>query len=183
MEASGGAAATELELPGYTTVMRDLADVWLFTRARLRQTLADLTDEQMLWRQHSDGHSIGEYLYHIAGAEHYWASRMSGRHPSGTEFEGKLDGAVLYGFLREGEFPFGEADMTKAKAEAALAFTYERIKPVFEEPRPEQLTMPLISPMGDNVTGREGLIRLAQHAAYHTGQIWVVRLDPRFPPG
>jgi hypothetical protein len=48
--------------------MTDLGHVWLFTRHRLAATIADLSDEQMRWTAYEGGHSIFEYIYHVAGA-------------------------------------------------------------------------------------------------------------------
>jgi hypothetical protein len=53
--------------------MTQFAEVWHFTRARLEQAMQGLTHEQMCWRPHSEAHTIFELLYHIAGAEYYWA--------------------------------------------------------------------------------------------------------------
>lgn len=161
--------------------MSDLGSVWLFTRSRLAPAHEGLTARQLLWQPYVSGHCIAEYLLHIAGAEHYWAARLTGREPAATEFEAKLDRAVIDGFLEDRPFPFASYELTRDTIERALAFTFDEIKPVFDTPTPEMLEMPLVSPIGDPVTGQAGLIRLAQHAAYHTGQIWLLRQHPGFP--
>jgi uncharacterized damage-inducible protein DinB len=161
--------------------VNDLHAVWLFTRQRLGPAHEGLTAQQLLWQPYVSGHCISEYLLHIAGAEHYWASRLTGRDPAATEFEGRLDRAVIDGFLADRPFPFPGYELTRDVVEQALAFTFAEVRAIFENPTQQQLEMALVSPIGDDVTGREGLIRLAQHAAYHTGQIWLLRQDPRFP--
>ncbi|MEA2553644.1 MAG: hypothetical protein QOJ65_1820 [Fimbriimonadaceae bacterium] len=161
--------------------MRALFDVWQFTRERLKPSHEDLSQEQLQWRPHPGTHSLGEILYHIAGAEHYWASRFSGRDPRASEWEDKLDRAVTDGFLKEAPAPFGPDEMTPELITRALEFTASEIAPILESPTSEQLEMPIISPIGDHINGYQGMLRLVQHASYHTGQIWIIRTQPAFP--
>jgi uncharacterized damage-inducible protein DinB len=161
--------------------MHSLLDVWLFTRERLKPAYKDLTEQQLLWRPHADAHNIGELLYHIAGAEHYYACRISERNPRSSEWEEKLDRAVTDGFLRELSVPVADEDMKMDLIEQALEFTALEIRPILETPTEKEMQQEYISPIGDHLNGYQGLIRLVQHAGYHTGQIWVYRMDPRFP--
>src|SRR5262245_35158876 len=62
--------------------MQPLRDAWKFTRDRLDQSYQDLTEKQLIWRPHPDAHSIGEILYHVAAAEHYWAARLTDQNPA-----------------------------------------------------------------------------------------------------
>lgn len=161
--------------------MSELGDVWRFTRKRLDEALHGLTPQQLSWKAHEKGHSIAEIAYHVAACEHYWATRLTDSEPVVDDFTSRLERAVHEGFLREGDSPFGQSDADPDALRDALDRTAKEIGPVFELPTPAQLSMPLISPNGDSVTGRDGLTRLAQHAGYHAGQIWMLRLDPRFP--
>lgn len=161
--------------------MHPLADVWKFTRVRLLESHPDLNDEQLQWRPHENAHSIAEILFHIAGCEHYWASRLLGRDPNEGELESKLEQAARDGFLREAPCPFPPSEHRREEVDRALAFGEAEMASVIENPTPAQLEMRMISPIGHDVSGYEGLCRLAQHAGYHTGQIWVYRMDPRFP--
>ena len=162
--------------------MRPLLDAWQFTRDRLAPAYQDLNEEQLLWRPHAAAHNIGELLYHMAGAEHYWATRLSERDPRATEWEEKLDRSVREGFLIDGtSSPFGPEDMKMPLIEQALEFTAFELKPILENPTSKELEMKLISPLGPEVTGYGGLLRIVQHAGYHCGQIWIYRMDPRFP--
>lgn len=161
--------------------MTDFAQVWHFTRFRLNEAIHDLSDAQLCWRLRENSHTIGEIVYHIAGAEHYWGTRLSSKSPDANEYDARLDSAVHDGFLREGGSPFAESEMTAAGIQKALSQSFEELKPVIESPTKAQLAMELTSPVGDEVTGRTGLARVAQHAGYHTGQIWMIRMDPRFP--
>lgn len=156
--------------------MTDLGLVWEFTRFRLRQSLEGLTDDQLRQRPFEGGHSIVEIVYHIAGAEHYWGSRLAGIDPNRSEYDVLLDRAIHDGFLNEKDFPFGLEDLNRAAIEKALDYTEELIRPIFENPTNAHLTMNMLSPIGDPVTGKQGLTRLAQHAGYHTGQIWMIRM-------
>ncbi len=159
------------------------AEVWNFTRARLAEAIEGLSEEQLSWRLYPEAHTIFEMVYHVAGVEHYWSSRMTGRDPAATDFEALLDLAVHGGFLREGVGgPFREAKyLTAAALDQAIAFTGERVRLIMENPTEAQLAMVLESPVGDSVTGAQGLARLSQHASYHTGQIWLASMSPRFP--
>lgn len=162
--------------------MQSFLDIWQFTRDRLAPAYQDLTEEQLCWRSHDQAHNIGELLYHMAGAEHFWAARMSETDPHDTPWGEKLDKAVREGFLLEGTLsPFGQEDMKLPLIEKALDYSYKSLKPILENPTEKQLQMRMISPLGPEVSGYEGLLRIVQHAGYHTGQIWVFRMDPRFP--
>lgn len=161
--------------------MNDLAQVWHFTRVRLAQAIEGLTDEQVQWRPYEGAHNIGEMLYHIAGVEWYWAHRMTGSPPEPQSWEVRLDKAACDGFLNDSPCPFQTNELTVEKTTQALQFAFERLKTLIENPTPEQLSMAAISPIGDPVTVHDGLVRVVQHAGYHTGQIWMIRMDPRFP--
>lgn len=161
--------------------MNEYAQIWQFTRERLRAAYQDLNPAQLTWKPYAGGHGICEYLLHVAGAEHYWAARLVAKDPRPTEFEAKLDRAVREGFITEVAFPFGPEELTLRMAEDALQFAYDELAPIIEKPKAEQLEMRIESPLGPVVSGREGLWRVCQHAAYHTGQIWHMRLNPDFP--
>jgi len=161
--------------------MTPVGHVWRFTRERLSQALDGLTDAQVAWRPFVGGHCIAEYAYHIAGCELYWAMALGGESEVRDALEGRLLRAVHEGFLREGPTPWDPTDFTLAQMNAALDLSYGRIFAHFESPGPEALERPLVSPIGDLVTGQEGLVRLAQHAGYHTGQINLVQQHPDFP--
>lgn len=161
--------------------MNDFAATWRFTRVRLNEATRDLSAEQMGFRMHEQAHTMFELLYHIAGAEHYWAARLSGRDPAPNDYEAKLDAAVKDGFLRDGGCPFGAEEMTIPLVSAALEYAARELGEVLDNLSAEQRAMTLISPIGDEVTGEQGLARIAQHAGYHTGQIWLLRMHPSFP--
>jgi uncharacterized damage-inducible protein DinB len=162
------------------TEMSELLAIWRFTRTRLAQAIEELTDAQLNWRIFEGAHSIAEYLYHVAGVELYWAHYLGAWQPN-DEFEAGVLACTCDSFLNERPFPLSQSLCNAADVKRALVLAYERFAPLIESPTPEQLAKPVRSPIGDPITGREGLIRVAQHAAYHTGQIWLMRMHPAFP--
>ncbi len=158
----------------------DIGDVWKFTRLRLAPTWEDLSELELGWRPSHRNHSIAEILMHIAGAEYYWACRF-GIENQHSGFEDKLERSVKEGFLIDAKFPFEEDELNKEFIFEVLEFSRKCIEPFVLNPTEENLKIEMISPIGDKVTGKEGLIRLCQHAGYHAGQIWLMRMLPNFP--
>ena len=159
--------------------MSPYGEIWKFTRERLAQSYSDLTPEQLAWRPNPGAHNIGEWIYHVAGAECWFASRLTGN--GGSEFEKKLMGAARASFISDDPFPFGDGDMTVKGIGEALSLSGAFIGPVIESPSADQLSMPVETVIGPVVEGVACLWRVAQHAAYHTGQIWLYRQNPAFP--
>lgn len=159
--------------------MTPFGEVWQFTRTRLDSILTGLDDRHIQWRPQSGFHCIGEYVLHVAGAEHYWARRLAPFEP--TERGAKLEDCLFLSFLKDGAFPYSTEELTHDSLASALLETEQLIWPIFEAPSEDQLKMTLKSPIGDAVTGREGLMRLCQHAAYHTGQIVLIAQMAGFP--
>ncbi len=166
----------------WMTDMNEFALVWNFTRVRLAQAIEGLTDAQLNWRMYEGAHSIAEYLYHVAGAELYWAHHLGGWQPTNA-FEAGVLMCCTDSFLNEKSFPLAPSQCNVSDVARALSLSYEALAPIIESPTPEQLAKSLRSPIGDAIIGHEGLIRVAQHAAYHTGQIWLMRMHPEFPKG
>lgn len=156
--------------------MTELGQVWAFTRVRLQKSIEDFSDDQVRQAPYPGGHSIGQIVAHIAGAEHYWAARLTGQDPDATELDAKLDRAIMDGFLRAGDCPFSDDELSLGGVLSLLDYSERQIRPLYENPSAEQLAFRMKSPIGDDVDGHEGLIRLAQHAGYHTGQIWTIRM-------
>jgi uncharacterized damage-inducible protein DinB len=161
--------------------MTDLGLVWEFTRMRLDAALDGVTEVQAAWRPYPGAHCIAEHLVHVAGAEHYWAARLRGLDPRGSEFESKLDRSVREGYLVDGLPPFGADGTSLSFGRRCLDHSRAEIGDLMSAPSADQLAREVESPVGDQVTGKQGLVRLAQHAGYHTGQIWLIRMHPEFP--
>lgn len=169
------------QLAGTFKGMEGLVDVWEFTRMRLKQAHEDLTHEQGMWRPFKGANTIIEMMYHMAGAEHWFGCRILGINPEQSEFERKLDMSVRAQFLTGDIFPFTGDELTLEKARNALDFSEIRARKVLSSATPEQLAIKIESPMGPIVDGKGGLLRIAQHSGYHTGQIWTYRQMPEFP--
>lgn len=161
--------------------MNGFLETWEFTRVRLAQSIDDLTEEQGAWRPFPGANTITEMVFHLAGAEHWFGCRVLGVDPNSTEFERKLDNSVRAKFLTGDIFPFEGEELTLANAKQALEFSSKRARQFLTEQTPEQLARQIESPLGPIVDGVGGLLRIAQHSAYHTGQIWTYRQMPGFP--
>ena len=163
--------------------LTDLVEVWNWSRIQLDEAVEGLSGDQLAWRLYAAAHNIQEICYHVAGSEHYWASRILGRDPRATPFEALLDQAVLEGFLREdvgGPFRSPEEGTPEA-IENALAFTRNEFLSCVENASVEQRQMEIVGPAGERIQGSQALARVAQHVAYHTGQIWLIAMSPKFP--
>jgi hypothetical protein len=156
-----------------------LLETWKFTRERLGQSWQDLSHQQLLWRPWPGGHNCYEYLYHIAAAEHYWWDVLASTPSEGTD--PRLIAAVRNGFLRDEPFPFDDEEFSREGAAAVLSAGYSRAEALLANVTTEQLEVDVESPLGPTITGLGGLVRMCQHAAYHTGQIWLLRQSPSFP--
>jgi len=161
--------------------MNGFLQTWEFTRTRLAQAIDDLSEEQAAWRPFPGANTITEMVFHMAGAEHWFGCRVLGEDPGSTDFERKLDNSVRAQFLTGDIFPFEGADLTLAKAKEALEFSSVRARRFLTSQTAEELSRQIESPMGPIVDGVGGLLRIAQHCAYHTGQIWTYRQMPGFP--
>ncbi|MBX3117785.1 MAG: DinB family protein [Fimbriimonadaceae bacterium] len=161
--------------------IQGIANVWQFTRVRLDKAIEDLTEEQWAWRAHPQSHSIAELVMHIAGAEFYWWSRIINLRPSSGEYDERLDRAVIDGYLQPTDFPYRPEELTPDFVLSTLRSMYGRIDELFRHATDSQLAITMTSPVGDTLSGYGGLTRLSQHAGYHTGQIWFIRMMPGFP--
>lgn len=151
-------------------------DVWNFTRVRLEQSYVDLSPAQLAFRPHPDSHNIAELLYHIAGAENFWVARFSGCEP-----DPKLHSALMDGFLRDGKSPVSSEPISVSDVKPILDKNLSELGAILSAPTTEHLEIKINSPIGDEISGRDGMSRIVQHAGYHTGQIWMIRMSPGFP--
>ncbi len=155
-------------------------EIWKFTRERLDQAFQDLNDEQLRWRPFEGGHNIGEMIFHIAGVEAWFATRFLEMVPNSPD-EMRLISAARDSFITEVESPFADNEMTVEFLKETLAKTSQMIEPILANPKPEFLEKPIETVIGPIVPGIGCYWRLAQHSAYHTGQIWTYRMMPNFP--
>ncbi|HEY3782715.1 MAG TPA: DinB family protein [Fimbriimonadaceae bacterium] len=160
--------------------MTPYAEIWHLTRERLTEVCQDMTEEQANWRPFPGGHSTIEYLYHVAGVELYFTEVLTDTQPK-DEYEKKIYAAFANTFMKEGEFPFAGSELTLEKAAAALEYTGKLFGPLIEAGDEGVLNKPLISAQGAKTDGRGAFVRAAQHSAYHTGQIYLMKCDPGYP--
>lgn len=111
----------------------------------------DLTPNQLNFRLHPAGNSIGEILYHTAGVEHYYGHRMNGTDPHKSEWEARLDNSVMDQGLDPGDFPYEEADVTVEKIKKAFAHGESIVKPILESPTEAQLNSRIQSALGQRL--------------------------------
>lgn len=160
--------------------MAHLAAIWEFTRGRVRHAYQGLTDEQLAWSCPESGTSIAHLLYHVAGTEYYWGTRIAGLQPGEPEFDERLDAFSKPDFLEQPS-PLAEEERCVESIERALAQTYELFRAVVESPPEPGARITIPTPEGEVVNVREGMVRLAQGTASHAGQIWSLRNHPAFP--
>lgn len=146
----------------------------------MRHAYDGLTDDQLAWTCPETGLSIAQLLYHVAGSEHYWGTRLAGRPADETEFEARLDSFALPRFLESNE-ALAPDELNRESVEKVLAHTYELFRSVVGAPVDPTVRKVMPSPQGDVVNGREGLVRVAQGTAAHAGRIWALRAHPEFP--
>jgi hypothetical protein len=161
--------------------MNGYLETWRFTRERMQQSWEDLSLEQLHWRLHEDSASIAEHLLHVCGGEHWLGRRMRRIDPRPTEFDQKVDLCVRDGFLNDNPFPFTREEMDHSLIQRILDKTASEIDPMMSNITDDLLASEFETPLGPTADGIGGLNRLAQHPAYHTGQIWTIRLHPDFP--
>lgn len=164
--------------------MTEFGEVWLFTRERLAGAWEDLAEEQLHWTPWHGAHTIAKILAHVAGSEHYLGSRILGVDPASNQEDVRLDRAVIASFIEEQEpFPYSEEELTRGFVASLLERSGAIANRALSNPSDEQLQREFRAPLGNIITGRQALWRMAQHAAYHTGQIWTYRQHPQFPRG
>ncbi len=157
----------------------DFAAAWTLSRSRLNETISDLNHEQLSWRIYPGSLSIAEMAIHVAGVELYFISQLTG----GTLDEGaqRLTSAATDGVVNDKPFPFERDYMTPAFVRNTLEVTGQMVGPHISHPTDEILAKEIVSALGPVISGEGAFTRLAFHAAYHQGQAYLIRSDPRFP--
>lgn len=129
--------------------------------------LADVSAEEAAWRAPGGIHSIWELVLHMTGWTGEMASRLRGAPP-------KLPAA--------GDWPAVPERATEAEwkqALVALDEAHRELVGALREMDPAKLGEPMSTardaPLGTGVSYRAMLRGVAQHDAYHTGQIAILR--------
>ncbi|MCH7905192.1 MAG: DinB family protein [Armatimonadetes bacterium] len=158
--------------------MSGFSATYELTRARMVQAIDGLSDEQLRWRPHKDALSVFEMLMHVAGGDTFFFLRLQER--EGDDFEKRLERCARDKVINDEPFPFSDDEASMGLLVRALDHTYAILGPMLREPE-EWLDKEIETPLGP-VDGASGIFaRIAQHPAYHTGQVWLYRFDPRFP--
>ncbi|HXH60898.1 MAG TPA: DinB family protein [Fimbriimonadaceae bacterium] len=158
--------------------MTDFASIYKISHGRMLQSIEGLSDEQLGWRPHPKGLSIFEMLMHVAGGEMFFASRLQGLTLS--DEDKKIESCARDKVINENPFPFSESEVNGDLLQETLAKTKALVQPMMDDPEPWREKQ-IETPLGP-VDHAQGIFaRIAQHPAYHTGQVWTYRFDPRFP--
>ncbi len=158
--------------------MSDFAAIYKISHGRMLQVIDGLTDEQLGWRPHPDALSIFEMFMHVAGGEVFFEARLTDRELS--DYERKIESCARDRVINDNPFPFGPNEVSGTLLNETLAFSKSLVQPMMDDPEPWREKQ-IETPLGP-VDHAQGIFaRIAQHPAYHTGQAWVYRFDPRFP--
>jgi uncharacterized damage-inducible protein DinB len=129
--------------------------------------LSGVTAEEAAWRPPGGAHSIWELVLHMTGWTGEMASRLRGAPP-------KLPAA--------GDWPVVPSTTTDAewkRALQALDVAHRELVDALHAMNPaslgEQMSIARDAPLGTGVTYRTMLRGVAQHDAYHTGQIAILK--------
>lgn len=116
---------------------------------------------------------------HIAGVEVSFASQLLGEQPEGVD--ARIKAAATDGAVNDKPFPFTPDEITPELVAEALESGRRWVAPLMENPTAEIRSRELISALGPVITGEGALARLAFHAAYHQGQVYMITTAPGFP--
>lgn len=159
--------------------MTDFAHSWQLSRSRLRETVADLNQEQLNWQLHQDALTIGEAVVHVAGVELWFVKQLTGETYNG-EYDRVMASATA-GVVNSDPFPFTADELTLEFVLSVFDFAEGIVRPFIEDPSEEFLAKEIKSALGPMITGKGALTRFAFHPAYHQGQAYMMRTSPDFP--
>ena len=159
--------------------MSDFSTAWALSRSRFLETISDLNDEQLNWKIHPQALSIAESALHVAGVEISFASQLTNSDltPEGA----RLKAAATEGIVNDRPFPFTLSEMTQESIQQQMALARAMVEPLVQSAVEHMRTKEIVSALGPVITGEGAFARLAFHAAYHQGQAYLIRTDPRFP--
>ena len=158
--------------------MTDFEAAWSLTRGRFLDAIAGLSDAQLAWIPYPGALSVGQMAYHVAGVEASFALQLT--QTDGSPAEQKIAAAARDGVINESPFPFGDADMTATQIDQALASSKALVEPLIQNPDPYR-PIEIVSALGPVIDGTGAFARLAYHAGYHQGQVYLVKTHPGFP--
>lgn len=158
--------------------MTDFAAIYKISHGRMLQAIEGLSTEQLVWRPHSDANSVFQMLMHVAGGEVFFASRLQGL--SLSDEEKRIEACARDRVINDNPFPFPDSEASPELLVETLRRSNAMVQPMMDDPEPWR-DKQIETPLGPTDFAQGIFARIAQHPAYHTGQVWVYRFDPRFP--
>ena len=158
--------------------MNGFADTYRISHARMLQSIDGLRTEQLVWRPHPRALSIFEMLMHVAGGEMFFSARLLCRGLS--DEEKRIESCARDRVINDSPFPFSDAEAALPLLASTLERTHALVQPMMDDPG-SWVNKQIETPLGPVDSAPGIFARIAQHPAYHTGQIWIYRNDPRFP--
>lgn len=141
--------------------------------------LEGLTQEQLVWKPYDTALSIGQMALHVAGVEAFFIRQLT--HATFTDAEKRIEACSTQGVVNSEPFPYSDEEITPERVKSALVWSLGLVQPHIEAPTAEFLERELVSALGPVITGEGALARMAFHPAYHHGQAYQIKNDPRFP--
>lgn len=158
--------------------MTDFAAIYKISHGRMLQSIEGLTTEQLVWRPHPDANSIFQMFMHVAGGEMFFAKRLQEREL--TPHEQRIEACARDRVINDNPFPFPDEEASPELLIETLKASNAMVQPMMDDPEPWR-DKQIETPLGPVDYAQGIFARIAQHPAYHTGQAWVYRFDPRFP--
>lgn len=159
--------------------MSDFAAAWNLCRGRFLDALQGLSQEQLNWRLHPGTLTCGEMAFHVAGAEVNFAAQLT--EAALDPYLERLSHAATDSIVNDKPFPYSEAETTPDAIAEALVRSRAMMEPLILSPSEEILRKEIVSVLGPVITGEGAFARMAFHAAYHQGQVHIMRTSPGFP--
>lgn len=159
--------------------MSDFHTAWTISRGRFAAELQGLNHEQLSWRLHPGALTLAEAALHVAGVEVKFGSSLLGTAPEGEM--ARIASAATEGVVNDHPFPFTAEEMTPEFVARSLEQAKALVEPTLLDASPERRAVSMVSALGPVITGEGALARLTFHAAYHQGQVYLIRQAPSFP--
>lgn len=159
--------------------MSDFHAAWALSRDRFVAEIAGLSREQLAWRLYPGCLTIAEAALHVAGVEAKFGAAILGVEPDPSLC--RLVLAATDGVVNDSPFPFAEEEMTPEFVTEALEAARAFVEPILLDPNAERRSATLVSALGPVISGEGAMARWTFHAAYHQGQVYLVRHAPGFP--
>lgn len=159
--------------------MSDFGETWRLTRKRFDDSVLDLSAEQLNWRIHPGGLTLGESALHVAGVEVSFIAQLTDLGLEGDM--ARVAASSTDGVVNDKPFPFAVEEITPDKVRWALDMAREMVARHVDDLTPELRAKEIKSALGPMIDGTGAFARLAYHPGYHQGQAHLIRTAPGFP--